>query len=79
MKLTVLSLVFLAVCFGKDKELRLLGLQPMTGEAWPGGAACLVPVRMALEGINQHPDLLKGYTLTYEYFDHQASKTSLII
>jgi len=38
-----------------------LSLLPMTGEAWPGGWSCLVPVHMAIDGINAHPDLLQGY------------------
>jgi len=54
------------------KELRLLGLQPMTGNAWSGGWACLVPIKMAIEGINAHPNLLPGYNLTYEYIDNEV-------
>ena len=54
------------------KELRLLGLQPMTGNAWSGGWACLVPIKMAIEGITAHPNLLPGYNLTYEYIDNEV-------
>ena len=54
------------------KELRLLGLQPMTGNAWSGGWACLVPIQMAIDGINAHPYLLPGYNLTYEYVDNEV-------
>lgn len=61
----------------EQKELRLLGLQPMSGEAWPGGWACLVPVRMAVERINEHPDLLQGYTLKYEHIDHEVSSQKM--
>ena len=54
------------------KELRLLGLQPMTGNAWSGGWACLVPIKMALEGINARSDLLEGFNITYEYIDNEV-------
>lgn len=69
----VFGLVFVGfgVHAGK-KELRLLGLQAMTGEAWPGGWACLVPAQMAIERINADPNILEGYTLFYDYTDHQV-------
>jgi len=69
-----LAVVFmLNVSYGVGlKELRLLGLQPMTGNAWSGGWACLVPIKMAIEGINAHPNLLPGYNLTYEYIDNEV-------
>lgn len=69
---TTLILSFVALSVG-DKELRLLGLQAMTGEAWPGGWACLVPVQMAIDRINKDDRLLKGYNLTYDYIDHEVS------
>lgn len=56
------------------KELRLLGLQAMTGKTYSGGWACLVPVQMGLEGIHAHPNLLNGYNLTYDYFDHEVKQ-----
>ena len=54
------------------KDLRLLGLLPMTGDIYPGGWSCLVPVKMALDGINAHPNLLQGYNLSYDYIDNQV-------
>ena len=57
---------------GQDKELRLLGIQAMTGKSWPGGWSCLVPVMMAVDEINQRSDLLDGYKLTYNYIDHEV-------
>lgn len=56
-----------------QRELRLLGLLPITGEIYPGGLSCLVPVKMAVDKINAHSDLLQGYTLTYEYIDNEVS------
>jgi len=55
-----------------EKELRLLGLQPMTGTAWPGGWACFIPIQLAIAGINAHPDILRGFNLTYEYTDDEV-------
>lgn len=73
MDMTLLVMLILFQRSDGDKELRLLGLQPMTGTIWPGGWACLVPLKMALDGINKHPDLLNGYKLTYEYLDDEVS------
>jgi len=55
-----------------EKELRILGIQPMTGDAWPGGSQCLLATEMALEGINRHPDLLRGFKLVYDYIDDEV-------
>lgn len=44
----------------------------MTGETYPGGWACVIPVKMATEAINAHPDILAGYTLKYEYVDNEV-------
>jgi len=44
----------------------------MTGDAWPGGSQCLLAVEMAIEKINKHPDILKGYELIYDYIDHEV-------
>lgn len=68
---TVFCILLSIQCEG-DKELRMLTLLPMTGEAWPGGWSCLVPVQMAVDGINAHADLLQGYRLTFEYVDHEV-------
>lgn len=62
-----------------ERELRILGLQPMTGDAWPGGWPCLVAVEMAVEGINQHPDLLDGYVLKYDYIDHEVRLVHIVV
>lgn len=68
----VLMYMVVSTALGEDKELRLLGLQPMTGEAWPGGWSCVVPVQMAIEAINNRTDILDGYKLTYDYIDHEV-------
>lgn len=72
MEVIVLIVLYLAVCCG-EKELRMLGLQPLTGEHWLRGVACVLPVTMAIERINAHPDLLNGYKLTHEYVDVQVN------
>ncbi|XP_052245674.1 gamma-aminobutyric acid type B receptor subunit 1-like [Dreissena polymorpha] len=59
---------------GEPRELRLLGMLPMTGTAWPGGSACLVPIQMALADVNAYPNLLHGYNLTYKYIDTMCSR-----
>lgn len=62
-----------------EKELRLLGLQAMTGKSWPGGGPCLVAVQMARDDINAHPDLLHGYELVYDYVDHEVNSVCLTV
>lgn len=58
------------------KELRILGLQAMTGEAFLGGQPCLVAVKMAIDHINQRLDVLNGYSLTYDYINHEVGHNS---
>ena len=78
--ISVLMLIILMKCYSEPlKELRLLGLQAMTGKTYSGGWACLVPVQMAINDVNDHPDLLVGYNLTYDYFDHEVKCRSFII
>ena len=64
-----MSLITLCDC---QKELRLLSLLPMTPKATSGGWACLIPIKLAIAGINTHPDLLPGYNLTFEYADNEV-------
>ena len=45
------------------KVLNIMGLLPMTGEKWPGGAACLTASEMAARHINTRSDILKEFTL----------------
>lgn len=58
----------------EPKELRLLGMIPMTGTAWQGGSSCLLPVQMAIEDVNAFPGILYGYNLTYEYIDSKVGQ-----
>ena len=32
-------------------------------DGWQGGQACLPAAQLALEDVNKHPDLLRGYNL----------------
>lgn len=74
-KLKVYTLLFVTfynhnvVCV---EQLGMLGLQSITGDAWSGGWPCHMAVEMALEGINNHPDVLDGYRLWYEYVDDEV-------
>ena len=58
------------------KDLYLLGLVPMTGNAWPAGKPILTTFDLALEHVNMREDLLKGYTLKLHWAD---SKVGLIL
>lgn len=61
------------------KQLRLLGMQPMTGTSWPGGPACIAPVQMALDDVNSDPSILSDYNLTYDVVDSQVLIVVVII
>lgn len=55
-----------------SKELRLLGLLPMTGDGWSGGTACLPATQMAIEDVNANENILKGYKLMYNWIDSKV-------
>ncbi|KAH3825188.1 hypothetical protein DPMN_127061 [Dreissena polymorpha] len=54
------------------KEIRLLGLLPITGKAWTGGSAVKLPVKLALEDIRANGSILPGYNITYDFIDSQG-------
>ena len=54
------------------KQLHLQGLQPMSGKAWVGGAACVPAALLALRHVNEKSGLLDGYNLTYSWVDTQV-------
>ena len=56
-----------------DKELRLLGLLPMTGDGWSGGISCLPALQMALEDVNKTENILQEYNLTYHWIDTKVN------
>lgn len=66
--------LFVLICWTKaeKRDLRLLGLLPMTGNGWSGGGSCLPAVEMALEDINAREDILKDYILTYKWIDSEV-------
>ncbi|KAH3692853.1 hypothetical protein DPMN_194607 [Dreissena polymorpha] len=55
------------------KNIRLLGLLPITGKGWVGGAAVKLPVKLALEDIRANGSILPGYNITYDFIDSQCS------
>ncbi|KAH3825179.1 hypothetical protein DPMN_127052 [Dreissena polymorpha] len=60
-------------CVGNiTKEIRLLGLLPITGKAWTGGSAVKLPVKLALEDIRANGSILPGYNITYDFIDSQV-------
>ncbi|KAH3817973.1 hypothetical protein DPMN_119558 [Dreissena polymorpha] len=76
------SLIFLLLlkniriigCVGNNtKNIRLLGLLPITGKGWVGGAAVKLPVKLALEDIRANGSILPGYNITYDFIDSQCS------
>ena len=70
-KLRVLFLwlpLLLSPCSCK-KDLYLMGMLPMSGELWPGGGACLPPMEIALQQINERDDILPDYKLNLIWKD----------
>ena len=72
----VSQLLMLALVTCADAEprpaLRLLGLQPITGVGWSGGAAVPLAAKMAVADINNRTDVLPDHELVYEYIDTQV-------
>lgn len=68
--LTFLCIIWTMFDYGElQRSLRMLGLQPMTGQGWTGGEPCVVASNMALEDVNANQDILSGYRLEYEFVD----------
>lgn len=65
----------LSVLVTGSKELRVLGMLPMTGNVYPVGNQCRASKKMALEDVNAFPGLLDGYNLTYDYIDSMVFLT----
>ena len=63
----------LLVVVKADKPLYIGGIFPMTG-SWAGGKGCRPAVDMALEDVNNHPDILPGYTLNMVANDSMVSR-----
>ncbi|XP_067676189.1 gamma-aminobutyric acid type B receptor subunit 1-like [Haliotis asinina] len=63
-----MSYVFLLAVLGATsvsgvKDLYILGLFPMDGDSWPGGAAIKIATEIALEHVNAMDNMLVGYNL----------------
>lgn len=56
----------------EPRELRLLGILPMSGDGWVGGGSCLPAVQMAIDDINVRDDILSEYNLTYKWIDSEV-------
>ena len=51
-------------------RLRIVGFFPAhNSPIWPGGFYCIPAALLAVEQINNDPDLLSGYELDFEYLD----------
>jgi hypothetical protein len=61
------------------KELRLLGLLPMTGDGWSGGMSCLPALQMALDDVNNNGVILRDYNLTYNWIDTKVENLYTVI
>ena len=44
-------------------------------DGWQGGQACLPAAQLALEDVNKHPDLLRGYNLNLAAKDDMVTCT----
>ncbi|XP_025112675.1 gamma-aminobutyric acid type B receptor subunit 1-like [Pomacea canaliculata] len=70
-KWLILSTAFWPLVCPKDIPLTLGGIFPMSG-SWAGGVACKPAVMMALEMVNNRPDILPRYHLNMQYNDSQC-------
>ena len=53
--------------FSLSITLKLVFLQG--SEGWQGGQACLPAAEMALEDVNNNPDILRGYNINLAHKD----------
>ena len=57
---------------GEDQVIQLMGLHPLTGD-WPDGPALRYVMDVAVEHVNNHPDILAGYKLNVTWIDSGVS------
>ncbi|XP_072015076.1 gamma-aminobutyric acid type B receptor subunit 1-like [Amphiura filiformis] len=50
----------------------ILGLYPMTGDTWPGGVSLYPASQLAVEHVNNNPDILQDYQLRIALADTQC-------
>ncbi|XP_045213752.2 gamma-aminobutyric acid type B receptor subunit 1-like isoform X2 [Mercenaria mercenaria] len=69
-------LIVLIICLptSNSKEIRLLGLLPMTGDSWNGGVSCLPAAKMAIEDVNNKVNVLADYNVTYKWIDTKCNE-----
>lgn len=54
------------------RDITIAALFPITGW-WPGGDALRIATEMAIEDVNERPDILAGYTLRMEWNDTEVN------
>ncbi|XP_060583730.1 gamma-aminobutyric acid type B receptor subunit 1-like [Ruditapes philippinarum] len=58
--------------YTESKELRFLGLLPMSG-GWSGGRPCLQAINMAVKHVNAREDILQNYEIDFDYIDTKCN------
>ncbi|CRL02840.1 CLUMA_CG015787, isoform A [Clunio marinus] len=68
-------LVFETSYVNGTNQLHIGGIFPIAGKGgWQGGQACMPAANLALEDVNNNPDLLPGFQLTLHSNDSEVSK-----
>ncbi|KAK8736063.1 hypothetical protein OTU49_005215 [Cherax quadricarinatus] len=61
------------------RPLNIGGIFPIGGsDGWQGGQACQPAAMLAMEDVNQRPDLLPGYELNLAWNDSLVSRPDLL-
>ncbi|XP_053374069.1 gamma-aminobutyric acid type B receptor subunit 1-like [Mercenaria mercenaria] len=71
--ISTLLVITLCLVEAEQRELRLLGLLPMSGNGSTTGRSCLPAVQMAVNDINVREDILADYHLTYKWTDSKCN------
>ncbi|XP_053374068.1 gamma-aminobutyric acid type B receptor subunit 1-like [Mercenaria mercenaria] len=70
--MSILLVTMMCLVEAEQRELRLLGLLPMSGNGSTTGRSCLPAVQMAINDINAREDILVDYHLTYKWTDSKV-------
>lgn len=69
----IILILFISSVNGAN-QLHIGGIFPIAGKGgWQGGQACMPAAKLALQDVNENPDLLPGFNLTLHSNDSEAS------
>ncbi|XP_041785522.1 gamma-aminobutyric acid type B receptor subunit 1-like isoform X2 [Anopheles merus] len=68
----IILILFISSVNGAN-QLHIGGIFPIAGKGgWQGGQACMPAAKLALQDVNENPDLLPGFNLTLHSNDSEC-------